>query len=173
MHSHLINLALLILVTLCLFPSLFFTVLRLPIHVLSSPPVAKGCLQPNPLVMASQWSQKLFTLSPREKGSYLITSEIHKNVPEISQYKVGLLNLFVQHTSCALSLNENWDSEVREDMTDAMDRIAPEDKKGALYRHSAEGLDDMPVGDNFASDQESIAQFYNRHTSSQRWWEPA
>jgi len=43
-------------------------------------------------------------------------------------------------------MNENWDSEVREDMSDALDRIVPEDKKGNLYRHSAEGPDDMPVG---------------------------
>lgn len=39
----------------------------------------------------------------------------------------------------------NWDTDVREDMSDALDRLAPEDKKGNLYRHSAEGLDDMPV----------------------------
>ena len=44
-----------------------------------------------------------------------------------------------------MSLNENWDEDVREDMSDALDRIAPEDRKGELYRHSAEGLDDMPV----------------------------
>jgi thiamine phosphate synthase YjbQ (UPF0047 family) len=68
-----------------------------------------------------------------------------KEIPEIKEYKVGLLNLFVQHTSCALSLNENWDEDVRADMSDALDRIAPEDRKGNLYRHSAEGLDDMPV----------------------------
>ncbi len=68
-----------------------------------------------------------------------------KELPELKQYKVGLLNLFIQHTSCALSLNENWDEDVREDMSDALDRIAPEDRKGGLYRHSAEGSDDMPV----------------------------
>jgi thiamine phosphate synthase YjbQ (UPF0047 family) len=66
-------------------------------------------------------------------------------LPEIKDYKVGLVNLFIQHTSCAISLNENWDSDVREDMSDALDRLAPEDRKGNLYRHSAEGLDDMPV----------------------------
>ncbi|TKX26822.1 hypothetical protein C1H76_0977 [Elsinoe australis] len=91
------------------------------------------------------WFQKQFTLPSKSRGSYLITDEVVKQVPEIGQYKVGLLNLFVQHTSCALSLNENWDSDVREDMSDALDRIAPEDRKGNLYRHSAEGLDDMPA----------------------------
>jgi len=68
------------------------------------------------------------------------------SLPEIKNYKVGLLNLFVQHTSCALSLNENWDQDVRADMSDALDRIVPEDKAGkGLYRHDAEGSDDMPV----------------------------
>lgn len=61
---------------------------------------------------------------------------------------MGILHLFVQHTSCALSMNENWDEDVRADMSDAMDRIAPEDKRGELYRHSAEGSDDMPVSVN-------------------------
>jgi thiamine phosphate synthase YjbQ (UPF0047 family) len=91
------------------------------------------------------WFQKTFTLPPQSRGSFLITDHVVKQLPEIKDYKVGLLHLFIQHTSCALSLNENWDSDVREDMSDALDRLAPEDRKGDLYRHSAEGLDDMPV----------------------------
>ena len=91
------------------------------------------------------WSQKTFTLPARSRGSYLITDHVLSEVPEIRDYKVGMLNLFVQHTSCALSLNENWDDDVRADMSDALDRIAPMDRKGELYRHSAEGEDDMPV----------------------------
>jgi secondary thiamine-phosphate synthase enzyme len=91
------------------------------------------------------WFQKSLTLPSKSRGSYLITDTIVKELPEIKTYKVGLLNLFIQHTSCALSLNENWDEDVREDMSDALDRIAPEDREGKLYRHSAEGLDDMPV----------------------------
>jgi len=93
------------------------------------------------------WLQKSFTLPPRSRGSYLITDHVEHSLPELKSFKIGLLNLFVQHTSCALSLNENWDEDVREDMTDALDRIVPEDKggKGRLYRHSAEGKDDMPV----------------------------
>ena len=91
------------------------------------------------------WSQKTFSLPSRSRGSYLITDHVLQEVPEIRDYKVGMLNLFVQHTSCALSLNENWDDDVRADMSDALDRIAPMDKKGNLYRHSAEGEDDMPV----------------------------
>lgn len=92
------------------------------------------------------WFQKSFTLPSRSRGSYLITDTVLSELPEIRDYKVGMLNLFVQHTSCALSLNENWDDDVRADMSDALDRIAPYDRKGNLYRHSAEGEDDMPVG---------------------------
>ncbi|KAL4892088.1 UPF0047-domain-containing protein [Aspergillus ambiguus] len=91
------------------------------------------------------WFQKNFTLPARSRGSYLITDHVLSEVPEIRDYKVGMLNLFVQHTSCALSLNENWDDDVRADMSDALDRIAPYDRKGNLYRHSAEGEDDMPA----------------------------
>ncbi|CEJ59894.1 Putative UPF0047 domain protein [Penicillium brasilianum] len=91
------------------------------------------------------WFQKNFTLPSRSRGSYLITDTVLAELPEIRDYKVGMLNLFVQHTSCALSLNENWDDDVRADMSDALDRIAPYDRKGNLYRHSAEGEDDMPA----------------------------
>ena len=91
------------------------------------------------------WFQKQFTLPSRSRGSYLITDHVTKELPELKDYKVGILHLFVQHTSCALSLNENWDEDVREDMSDALDRIAPEDRKGNLYKHSCEGPDDMPA----------------------------
>ncbi|CAK3829848.1 secondary thiamine-phosphate synthase enzyme like [Lecanosticta acicola] len=91
------------------------------------------------------WFQKQFTLPSKSRGSYLITDEVVRQVPEIKDYKVGILHLFVQHTSCGLSLNENWDEDVREDMSDALDRIAPEDRKGTLYKHSCEGPDDMPA----------------------------
>ena len=91
------------------------------------------------------WTQKTFTLPSQSRGSYLITDTILKELPELKSYKVGLLHLFIQHTSCALSLNENWDEDVRADMSDALDRIAPQDRKGELYRHSCEGPDDMPA----------------------------
>ncbi|OAL43374.1 UPF0047-domain-containing protein [Pyrenochaeta sp. DS3sAY3a] len=90
--------------------------------------------------------QTTITLPSKSRGSYLITPHIERSLPQIREYKTGLLNLFVQHTSCALSLNENWDEDVRADMSDALDRIVPEDKKGeGIYRHDAEGSDDMPA----------------------------
>lgn len=75
-----------------------------------------------------------------------------QSVPEIKNFKVGLLHLFIQHTSAGLTLNEyiphkaviadnrNWDADVRKDMIDALDKLAPEK---AHYRHNAEGSDDM------------------------------
>lgn len=93
------------------------------------------------------WSQKQFTLPAKSRGSYLITDQVVSALPELQGYKVGILHLFVQHTSCALSLNENWDADVQADMSDALDRIVPEHgpKGENLYKHSAEGPDDMPA----------------------------
>jgi hypothetical protein len=150
-NQHLTTIFVLVFV-IALFPGLPQYLLALPVRYLfsSNTPVRSqsivtcplGC---GPTTPNMAWFQKTFTLPSKSRGSYLITDDVVKALPELKDYKVGLLNLFVQHTSCALSLNENWDSDVREDMSDALDRIAPEDRKGNLYRHSAEGLDDMPV----------------------------
>ncbi|TVY18165.1 UPF0047 protein [Lachnellula arida] len=128
----------------CFFPSVFHALWSIPLSLLT-PSTYIPHPTPSPPVGTMSWFQKTVSLPPKSRGSYLITDTIEKELPELKQYKVGLLNLFVQHTSCALSLNENWDEDVRADMSDALDRIAPEDRKGSLYRHSAEGLDDMPA----------------------------
>ena len=130
---------------LAFFPGTFNQVVLFPFRLVA--PLLYSAPASTPLSSAANmaWFQKTFTLPSRGRGSYLIDSEVTKAIPEISQYRVGLLNLFVQHTSCALGMNENWDSDVREDMSDALDRIVPEDRKGTMYRHSAEGIDDMPV----------------------------
>ncbi|PGH32428.1 secondary thiamine-phosphate synthase enzyme [[Emmonsia] crescens] len=144
---HLLFLSLFIL---AFFPNLFISLLKPlfyipPFHLFSPfPPTATPTSTSTaPPTMA--WFQRNIALPPRSRGSYLITDHIVSELPELRTYKTGLLHLFIQHTSCALSLNENWDEDVRADMSDALDRIAPEDRKGELYRHSAEGLDDMPA----------------------------
>ncbi|OXV06076.1 hypothetical protein Egran_06150 [Elaphomyces granulatus] len=109
------------------------------------PPPSTSTNIPSSSSPTTIWFQKTFTLPPRARGSYLVTDHVLSELPELRHVKVGLLHLFVQHTSCALSLNENWDKDVREDMSDALDRIVPVDKTGDLYRHSAEGEDDMPA----------------------------
>lgn len=87
------------------------------------------------------WEQTKFTLAARSKGSYLVTDEVLRNLPQIKDYEVGILHLFLQHTSAGLTLNENCDPDVRTDMTSSLDRMVPE---GDFYIHADEGPDDMP-----------------------------
>ncbi|KAK0208262.1 hypothetical protein DFS33DRAFT_1302475 [Desarmillaria ectypa] len=84
--------------------------------------------------------QKTFTLSRRSKGCHLITDEVRSNIKEgLEGISVGMLFLFVKHTSCALTLNENWDKDVRKDMDMALDHIVPESLN---WLHTDEGPDD-------------------------------
>lgn len=85
--------------------------------------------------------QVTFTLKPRRRGFHLITDEVMQHLPVLPE--MGLLNLFIQHTSCALSICENWDPSVREDMESIYDRLVPED--ALYYEHTLEGSDDMPA----------------------------
>lgn len=83
--------------------------------------------------MTTTYAQQQLTLPSLGRGSHLITPHIISSLSSpsatapISDIKHGLLHLFLQHTSCALTLNENWDEAVRADMSDALDGIAPED----------------------------------------------
>lgn len=83
-----------------------------------------------------------FKLSAKRRGCHLVTSEILGHLPAPLP-QTGLLNLFVQHTSCALSVNENADPDVRSDMAKIMDRLVKEGEP--FYDHTLEGLDDMPA----------------------------
>lgn len=88
--------------------------------------------------MARQYS---FALRERPRGCHIITSEVLQHIPDLPQ--VGVLHLFVQHTSCALSVCENWDSSVRSDMTAIYNHLVPENQP--YYDHVLEGADDMPA----------------------------
>ena len=81
-----------------------------------------------------------FTLKPRTRGFHLITQEVMSQLPELPE--TGLLNLFVKHTSCALSINENYDPSVRSDMERIYNNLVKENQ--AYYTHVDEGADDMP-----------------------------
>ncbi len=85
--------------------------------------------------------QTEFTLQAMPRGCHLITGEITRRLPKLPQ--TGLLNLFVKHTSCALSINENADPDVRRDMSCILDRLVKEDEP--YYMHTMEGSDDMPA----------------------------
>ena len=89
-----------------------------------------------------QWIQRLLQLPPYRRGFHLITSEIQDALPELSQIQVGLLHVFIQHTSASLSINENADPDVPADLERSLSAIAPEDFP---YEHRAEGPDDMPA----------------------------
>ncbi len=92
--------------------------------------------------MPTTYTQHHLTLPSLGRGSHLITDHIVSSLPQISGIKCGLLHLFLQHTSCALSMNENWDDDVRADMSDALDGIVKEDK-GALESGLA-GIKECP-----------------------------
>ena len=81
------------------------------------------------------WIQKNLRLRARGRGCHLITEEIISQIPELRRYSVGLANIFLQHTSASLTLNENDDPDVRRDMEMVLDRIAPET---APYTHTME-----------------------------------
>lgn len=86
--------------------------------------------------------QNRFRLSAKRRGCHLITREILEQLPKPLP-KTGLLNLFVQHTSCALSINENADPDVRTDMEKILNHLVKENEP--YYDHTLEGLDDMPA----------------------------
>ena len=86
--------------------------------------------------------QTEFSLSAKRRGCHLVTREILENLPRPLP-KAGLINLFVQHTSCALSINENADPDVRYDMEKIMNHIVKENEP--YYDHVLEGSDDMPA----------------------------
>ena len=81
------------------------------------------------------------TLRPHVRGFHLVTEEIVRQLPPLPQ--TGLLNLFIQHTSAALSINENCDPDVRDDMEQIFNRLIRE--RESWYTHTLEGWDDMPA----------------------------
>lgn len=83
-----------------------------------------------------------FALAAKHRGCHLVTREIIDRLPKPLP-KAGLLNLFVKHTSCALSINENADPDVRSDMEKIMNHIVRENEP--YYDHVLEGADDMPA----------------------------
>ncbi|CSC24804.1 Uncharacterized conserved protein [Vibrio cholerae] len=89
------------------------------------------------------WHQHTIQLRPRARGFHLITDEIEQQLPQIKRLNVGLLHLFVQHTSASLTINENADPTVRQDMEAHFNHAAPE--WAPYYRHIDEGDDDMPA----------------------------
>ncbi len=86
-------------------------------------------------------TQLQITLPNYQRGYHLITGTIIQSLPELPEK--GLLHLMIQHTSAALSINENADPAVRTDLEYFYNKLVPE--KDSNYTHDTEGADDMPA----------------------------
>jgi secondary thiamine-phosphate synthase enzyme len=89
------------------------------------------------------WAQHEIQLAARARGYHLITSEVLAAVPQIALLSIGLLHLFLRHTSASLTLNENASPDVRQDFAAYFDQVVPE--QAPYWTHTLEGPDDMPA----------------------------
>ena len=89
------------------------------------------------------WVQRELRLEPRPRGFHLVTREVVGELPELGELRVGLLHLFMLHTSASLTLNENASPDVRRDFESWFDHAVPED--APYWTHTDEGPDDMPA----------------------------
>jgi secondary thiamine-phosphate synthase enzyme len=85
--------------------------------------------------------QKIVVLEPRSRGIHIITEQILKEIPEINNFKAGIINLFILHTSASLSINENYDNSVLDDMELFFKKLVPDNTN--YFTHTDEGSDDM------------------------------
>ncbi|KAL2340264.1 hypothetical protein Fmac_008204 [Flemingia macrophylla] len=109
------------------------------------PPLRLKSLYTNPatlnhtLVSPTKCAQKTITLPPLKRGCHHISSKILKEIgPELSGFKCGLAHLFLHHTSGSLTINENYDYDVRDDTETFLNRIVPEGPS-APWKHTLEG----------------------------------
>lgn len=88
------------------------------------------------------WHQTTLRLPAHPRGFHLITASVLQAIPEIARVRVGLLHVFIQHTSASLTINENADPDVRADFETSFNRMVPENQP---FLHTVEGPDDMPA----------------------------
>ena len=89
------------------------------------------------------WYQKEISLNARGRGFHLVTDEILGQIPEIKKIKTGLMHIIIKHTSASITLNENYDPDVRLDMEKYFNCTVKENEP--WYDHNSEGPDDMPA----------------------------
>ena len=87
--------------------------------------------------------QKQLKLSAYSRGFHLITPEVLAQIPELKEISIGMLQVFIKHTSASLTINENTDSSVGKDMESHINVMVPENP--SYYKHTIEGPDDMPA----------------------------
>lgn len=88
------------------------------------------------------WIQRTLQIPAQTRGFHLITRDVMSALSELATLEIGLLHVFIQHTSASLTINENADPDVPADLERSLSSIAPEDFP---YRHTIEGPDDMPA----------------------------
>ena len=93
--------------------------------------------------MVTKWFQKEIQLKPYKRGFHIITNDILDALPELHGISVGMLYVFIKHTSASLTINENADPTVRLDFESHFNQMVPENQP--YYRHTFEGSDDMPA----------------------------
>jgi secondary thiamine-phosphate synthase enzyme len=89
------------------------------------------------------WVQREISLRTRGRGFHLVTREVLEGIPEVGDVRVGLLHVFIRHTSASLTLNENASPDVRDDFEAHFNAAVPED--APYWTHTIEGPDDMPA----------------------------
>jgi secondary thiamine-phosphate synthase enzyme len=89
------------------------------------------------------WIQKEIRLKARPRGFHLITDELLRELPELRNCNIGMMNVFIMHTSASLTLNENADPTVRQDFERFFNHAVPENQP--YYLHRDEGSDDLPA----------------------------
>jgi secondary thiamine-phosphate synthase enzyme len=87
--------------------------------------------------------QRELSLKEKPRGFHLITNEIISAVPELKKIKAGILHIFIRHTSASLTINENYDPNVRRDFESHFNELVKENEP--YYVHTIEGPDDMPA----------------------------
>ncbi len=87
--------------------------------------------------------QQTLVLEERRRGFHLITGEILAALPQLNEIKTGICQIFIQHTSASLSINENAAPAVRKDFEMFFNKTVPENDPD--YKHDEEGPDDMPA----------------------------
>ena len=90
----------------------------------------------------TEWIQHSLVLPQFQRGFHLVTHLVEEAIPELCQIQIGWLQVFIQHTSASLTINENADPDVRVDMETAANQICPE---SSPFIHTCEGPDDMPA----------------------------
>lgn len=90
-----------------------------------------------------EYYQQEIALPPFKRGFHLITPIIEKNFRALQKLEIGMLNIFIKHTSASLTINENADPTVRMDFESHFNHMVPEN--APYYRHTFEGPDDMPA----------------------------